>query len=56
MNNALFELIYLGLCFIAIAVASILIYKGVYGATVFYILGITLFALTVYIVFKKLKK
>ena len=56
MSRALLEIIYLGLCFIAIAIASILIYNGVYGTVIIYILGFTFLALLIYIIFKILKK
>lgn len=56
MSRALLEIIYLGLCFIAIAIASILIYNGVYGTVIIYILGFTFLALLIYVIFKILKK
>lgn len=56
MSRAVLEIVFLGLCFIAIVVASILIYNGVYGSIIVYILGFTLLALLIYIILKKLKK
>ena len=56
MSRALLEIIYLGLCFIAIVIASILIYNGVYGTVIIYILGFTFLAILIYIIFKILKK
>lgn len=56
MNKALFEIIFLGCCFIAITIASILIYQGEYGSIIFKILGTTLFVLFVYIILKLIRK
>lgn len=52
MNKALLEIIFLALCFIAITIASILIYQDEYGSIIVKILGGTLFALFIYIILK----
>jgi hypothetical protein len=56
MSRAVVEIVFLVICFLAIALASVMIYLGVYDYTVFYLLGLTLISLFIYIIAKLIKK
>ena len=56
MSKAVVEIVFLAICFLAIALESVMIYLGVYDYTVFYLLGLTLISLFVYIIAKLIKK
>tara|TARA_Y100000034_G_scaffold111271_1_gene144117 strand:- start:7691 stop:7864 length:174 start_codon:yes stop_codon:yes gene_type:complete len=55
MKFAIFEIVYLAVCFIAIMVAGFLTLNDYYQES-FYILGYTLLALLIYIIIKLIKK